>query len=181
MGGPSAVAGSSAAGATSSRRVSGRGDDEGLMMREKGDEGSIGRAGGVDVGVTRPKRRLSRFVWFLCFGSFESRGAMWEFGYCGRSVSRKAVWTGFTSVGAIGVSQRRDRQQFRPACCPDRPFQVHILTPQPALSATPIPRFPVHVAILASCLARSDARDICRSCAAHPSTGIPTERNLETV
>ena len=36
-------------------------------MREKGDEGSMGRAGGVDVGVTRPKRRGSRCVWFLCF------------------------------------------------------------------------------------------------------------------
>lgn len=41
-----------------SRRVSCR-EDEGLVMRDK-DEGSIGRAGGVDVGVTRPKRRLSR-------------------------------------------------------------------------------------------------------------------------
>jgi UDP-sugar transporter A1/2/3 len=38
-------------------------DDEGLVMREKdreGQNGSIGKSGGVDVGVTRPKRRLSR-------------------------------------------------------------------------------------------------------------------------
>lgn len=44
-----------------SRRVS---DDDGLIMRERGerDEGSVGRAKGVDVhgGATRPKRRLSR-------------------------------------------------------------------------------------------------------------------------
>lgn len=37
-------------------------DDDGLVMREKGESGSgsIGKAGGVGVGVTRPKRRLSR-------------------------------------------------------------------------------------------------------------------------
>lgn len=36
-------------------------EDEGLVMREKEKgEGSIGKAGGVGVGVTRPKRRLSR-------------------------------------------------------------------------------------------------------------------------
>jgi len=35
------------------------GDDNGLVMRERGDE-SIGKSGVVGVGVTRPKRRLSR-------------------------------------------------------------------------------------------------------------------------
>jgi len=37
--------------------------DRGLVMKDKErfeDEGSIGKAGGVGVGVTRPKRRLSR-------------------------------------------------------------------------------------------------------------------------
>lgn len=37
--------------------------DRGLVMKDKDrfeDEGSIGKAGGVGVGVTRPKRRLSR-------------------------------------------------------------------------------------------------------------------------
>jgi hypothetical protein len=39
--------------------------DRGIMMKDKErerfeDEGSIGKAGGVGVGVTRPKRRLSR-------------------------------------------------------------------------------------------------------------------------
>jgi len=37
--------------------------DRGLIMKDKErfeDEGSIGKAGGVGVGVTRPKRRLSR-------------------------------------------------------------------------------------------------------------------------
>jgi hypothetical protein len=37
--------------------------DMGLVMKDKErfeDEGSIGKAGGVGVGVTRPKRRLSR-------------------------------------------------------------------------------------------------------------------------
>lgn len=37
-------------------------EDEGLVMREKTDkdDGSVGKAGAVGVGVTRPKRRLSR-------------------------------------------------------------------------------------------------------------------------
>lgn len=38
-------------------------EDEGLVMREREretHENSIGKAGGVGVGVTKPKRRLSR-------------------------------------------------------------------------------------------------------------------------
>jgi hypothetical protein len=35
-------------------------EDIGIVMREKCEEGSIGKSGGVGVGVTRPKRRLSR-------------------------------------------------------------------------------------------------------------------------
>ena len=37
--------------------------DRGLMMKDKErfeDESSVSKAGGVGVGVTRPKRRLSR-------------------------------------------------------------------------------------------------------------------------
>lgn len=38
-------------------------EDDALVMRDRDrDEGSVGRSGGVDVGVTRPKRRLSRSV-----------------------------------------------------------------------------------------------------------------------
>lgn len=47
------------------RRVSAAvSDDDGLIMRDRSErehqDGSVGRAGGMDVGVTRPKRRLSR-------------------------------------------------------------------------------------------------------------------------
>lgn len=72
--GPSAPSSGVASG-SSSRRTSIRGtlaaeaaarrvsDDDGLVMRDRSErdgQGSVGRAGGVDVGVTRPKRRLSR-------------------------------------------------------------------------------------------------------------------------
>lgn len=44
------------------RSFPGNEEDEGLMMRDKGEreEGSIGKAGAVERGVTKPKRRLSR-------------------------------------------------------------------------------------------------------------------------
>ena len=94
IGGPSGSSGGSgsAVSASGSRRVSSRaGEDEGLVMREKGDEGSVGRAGGVDVGVTRPKRRLSRFVWFLCF-----RWIFWVFSVLARGAF---VALGFVAHG----------------------------------------------------------------------------------
>ena len=45
-----------------SKRFSNKEDeDDGLTMREKErDDGSVGKAGAVERGVTRPKRRLSR-------------------------------------------------------------------------------------------------------------------------
>jgi hypothetical protein len=65
--------GSSGLGSTSSMANGGSEEDRGLIMREReakdrdrvaavaaSDECSTGKAGGVGVGVTRPKRRLSR-------------------------------------------------------------------------------------------------------------------------
>jgi hypothetical protein len=47
----------------SSNAVVDDGTDRGLMMKDKErfeEESSVGKVGGVGVGVTRPKRRLSR-------------------------------------------------------------------------------------------------------------------------
>lgn len=115
IGGPSGSSSGSGSGsavsASGSRRVSSRaGEDEGLVMREKGDEGSVGRAGGVDVGVTRPKRRLSRFVWSLCFrwifwvSSVLARGAFVALGFVahGAVMSRSACWLLHSRRGGAG-------------------------------------------------------------------------------
>lgn len=57
------ASGSTGMSSRSSKSVADDHQDRGLVMKDKErfeDEGSIGKAGGVGVGVTRPKRRLSR-------------------------------------------------------------------------------------------------------------------------